>query len=158
MLGLAEMLKRKHKHIYNEHAIRDKVGRTDQANAGFSIAGLEEKFSTKAAMLRAWAISQSKTATPIQGTSTVPSRVQSRTMDEAVRMDGTWSPGIDLPMDDMSSLGASVEGFADGDRILNSEGKFTIKVVSEAASSRETHCPLKILSKAAADLISEIER
>ena len=147
MLALADTMKRKHKQLRDGTANRKKErGKT---GAGFTIQGIDETFTTKAAMKRAWAVSQSRSGTPAHANSTTPSRLPSRADDSQLGDSVYWPPSIDLPADDLSSLGGSVFPGADMSRYT---------VPATPAGVAVPRPPEKVLSKAANDLIAEIVR
>lgn len=77
------MLKRKHKLMMGDVRPKNSDGETQQAKAGFAVDGLDEIFTTKAAMKRAWAQTQSRTGTPaLTNISTADSRKLPAAADE----------------------------------------------------------------------------
>lgn len=149
MLALADTMKRKHKQLRDGTANRKK--KRGETGAGFTIDGLDETFTTKAAMKKAWAVSKSRSGTPAHAKSntTTPSRLPSRADDSQLGASVFWPPSIDLPVDDLSSLGGSVFPGAD----MTSYSVPCTPPVSVVPRPLE-----KILSKEANDLIAEIAR
>jgi hypothetical protein len=140
ILALADTLKRKHKHLYDYESKNKNKGVKDESHA-FGIEGMDGRFSTKAAMKRAW-VTQSKPNTPAISAQT------------SRRPSGEDWPVIDLTRldtDEISSVGG-MSLMPDGD----GGSRFYTRSENSAVVSRPR--TQKVLPKAALELIHEIER